>query len=639
MADLSKLSDDELLALRNRVATQPADHLQSMSDAELEALRSQKAQSQPPHWAMDSVKALGAGAVRGIAALPGLPGDVSQLIGEGINWAGEKAGFARANLSESPLLPTSRTTVGALENNVTGPLYQAQTTPGKYAQTTGEFIAGAALPGGMMRRVVGGVMAPAFAAETAGQLAPKGYENIARAVGGIGGGVLGASKLPTLGANARADKILAEAATPQSGPRLQELGPEAFLFESNPTMTQVAQGVVQRPGPAAETLRTAVTQRHEATPLRLDQDVRTNFGPPVSPLRVDQRIGKAQNDLSAPYKVALHNSQPAEVDGILAALKGDISRNAGDPKGALEAIRGYFYDGNRLKSSAGELLAIRQAIDDLYKSPKYQTQNNTLRVIGEYRQAVDDALRKAAPMVKGVDADFETLARQRDALTQGGNVLATGKEAILPSQLAKDIAGYTPAQNATLRMGARAEIERILGTSVFDVNALRSVVKTEGKWNHEKLAQIFGKTEADNVMGAIDREAAFRKSYDALIANSQTAPRLAAAEATRYAGPGNLAPEAIAAAAGAVVTGSPAAAIPAAAVVGGARKAWEALTAGGQKRLDAALIDRLGLQGANRDAKIIDLLARQKKYAKPNATRDVLVRALLNSQLANTGTR
>jgi hypothetical protein len=642
MTDLTKLTDDELLVLRARATSQqpqPAD-LSGLSNEELLALRDRAArQPQQPSWAMDSLKAFPAGVVRGVTGMAGLPGDIQGGMKAAQNWALRKVGLPETNMTPmlpfapNQQLPTSADTLKAAEA-VTGPLYQPQTRTGRYAETLGEFLPGALGPGGLARKAIGGVAIPALAAQTAYESAPEPYKNIAKVVGGVGGGFLGSLPVPTFGANARARNTLAQVMTPDSQRRLAELGPDAFLLEANPTTQQIAQGVVQRPGPAAENMRGAVTTRNEAAASRLQDDIRQNFGPPVAPQRVDQRITQAQRELDVPYRVATHNSQPVDVNPILKAIDTDIAGQAGTPRSVLQEIRSYFFNGNQTKNSAGELLAIRKAVDDLYNSPKYQSQTNTLRVIGEYRQAVDDAVRKSSPMVKGVDAKFEHLAKQRGALNQGQNILATGREAIRPSQLAQDVSKMTPHEQAALRMGARGEIDRVMGTAVHDINAARNMVKSDGKWNHQKLAQIFGQQEADKVMGALDRESAFRGTFNKLVANSETAPRIVAEDMTRLRGVGDMTPEAIAAAAGTIVTGNPAAAIPAVAITSATKRVADSMLAGGQKRLDTALANRLGLQGAERDAEILRLLMLKDKKPK-NATRDFIVRALMGGTMAS----
>lgn len=588
-----------------------------------EQLQSAPKESETLSQVADAAKQFGYGGVEGLASIAGIQGDVRELIDRGIDWGAEKLGLpAKGPRPRGALSPTTSEVLEAIKP-VTGDMPKSESDVSQYARTTGQFATGALAPGGPIRRVAN-VVIPAVVSETAGRMAPEGYETPARVAGGVLGGVAASARVPTMGANARAEKTLSEIVTPESATRLQELGPEAFLFEGNPTLTQVAQGVVQRPGPSSESLRTAVTERHESAPARLDQDIRDNFGPPVAPSRVDERIGQAQRELAPDYRAALHSANPVDVQPILTALDTDISRAAGAPRQALQQIRGYFFDGNRLKTSAGELLAVRQGLDDLL--PRFEGQNNATRLVSEYRGFIDDAIRRAAPDVKLVDTRFERLARQREALEQGGTVLRTGPEAMRPSELERILAGLDSGQRAALRMGTRADIERVLGTSVFDVNAIRGLIKTDGKWAHQKLASIFGQEEADNLIRAVDREVEFKKTFSKLIENSATAPRLVAEEATRVKGPANVTPEMIAGVVAGGMTGSPGVGLGTAAAAGGAKKIWETLAAGGQRRLDAALVDRLSAQGPERDELVQALLNRR---GPKNSTRDMLVRALL----------
>lgn len=639
MADLSQLSNEELLALRAKAAQPPQD-LSGVSNEELLAMRDQAASNAPPSTAVDAMKSFGAGVVKGVTGLAGLPGDIQSGMKAAQNWIANKAGLPQVEMA--PMLPffpigkempRSAETLKAAET-VTGPLYKPQTMAGRFAETAGEFLPGMIGPGSWARKVIGGVAIPAVAAQGAYEIAPEPYKNIAKILGGIGGGVIGSLPVPTMGAKSRADQVIIDALTPDAQGKLNKLGPEAFLLEANPTTTQIAQGISQRPGPASDSLRKAITTRHEAAPNRLAQDVRSNFGPPIAPERVDLRISNAQKALSPEYAQALNGKGKVDVAPIISALDNDISKAAGAPKKTLEEMRRFFYDEKRLKDSTGELLAVRQAIDDL--APRIAGQTNAERLLANYRKMVDGALSKAAPEVKLVDAKFQQLARQRDALNKGGQILTTGKEATRPSQLAQDISKMSKQEQAALRLGARGEIDRVMGTSVFDVNALRNTVKSEGKWNHEKLAQIFGRAEADKVISAVDREVAFRSAYDRLVANSQTAPRLLAEEMTRVKGPGNLSPEMIAAIGSTMVTGSPAAAVPAAGFITGVRKTAEAVTAGGQRRLDDALSKALQLQGPARDSEIVRLLAQkanQPRSLSPGS------RAILDALLASGSAR
>ncbi len=165
-------------------------------------------ESQPvpaPETGLDVAKSFGAGVVRGgigLASLPAtaeelyakagerlqgqLPEPVRRAAGMAADYGGPLAMPLRMFSGGPTNKPTQEEITGAVEK-AAGPLYQPQTTAGEYARTVGEFVPGAATPGGLMRKAAN-VVLPGLASEGAGQLA-KGseYEPVARIAGGIAG--------------------------------------------------------------------------------------------------------------------------------------------------------------------------------------------------------------------------------------------------------------------------------------------------------------------------------------------------------------------------------------------------------------------------------------------------------------------
>jgi hypothetical protein len=159
----------------------------------------------PPDTFADMANSLVAGVVRGgigLASLPAtaeqfaakstepvqsqIPEPIRKAAGLVADYGGPLAWPARM-LSGGPTnKPTQEQITGAVES-VTGPLYQPQTTAGEYARTVGEFVPGAATPGGLMRKAAN-VVLPGLASEAAGQ-ATQGsvYEPAARLAGGVVG--------------------------------------------------------------------------------------------------------------------------------------------------------------------------------------------------------------------------------------------------------------------------------------------------------------------------------------------------------------------------------------------------------------------------------------------------------------------
>ena len=140
--------------------------------------------------AVDMVKGAAGGLARGVTGLVGLPGTVEQLGRMGINAAGRALGQEGDTVSPSPALATGSEVQKMVEDRITGKFYEPKTVAGKYASTIGEFAPGALFPGGAVQRVLGNVVGPAVASETAGQLAKgSGYEGAARVAGSFVGGM------------------------------------------------------------------------------------------------------------------------------------------------------------------------------------------------------------------------------------------------------------------------------------------------------------------------------------------------------------------------------------------------------------------------------------------------------------------
>lgn len=153
---------------------------------------------------MDVAKSVPAGVERGVIGLAGLPGTLqsgADLVARHLPrlWGGQpispeegerlRAGQPAASVGDV-LSPQN---VEKAATAVTGPIYQPQTTAGKYAETAAEFVPAAlAGPGGMARNALRFGVAPGLASEAAGQATQGGpLETPARigaalATGGVG---------------------------------------------------------------------------------------------------------------------------------------------------------------------------------------------------------------------------------------------------------------------------------------------------------------------------------------------------------------------------------------------------------------------------------------------------------------------
>jgi hypothetical protein len=74
-----------------------------------------------------------------------------------------------------------------------------------------------------------------------------------------------------------------------------------------------------------------------------------------------------------------------------------------------------------------------------------------------------------------------------------------------------------------LSQGARAEIDRLVGTKLNDRAALNSVLKGESDWNYDRLSTLFGRDRVDELYRVLDNERAMAETEDMALANSKTA--------------------------------------------------------------------------------------------------------------------
>jgi hypothetical protein len=138
-----------------------------------------------PNVLKDVAKSAGAEYLKGVAGLLGAPADIAGLVTKGYDWAeqkirGESADERRARTAEydkNALIPPatmekfgSHSIVEGLEN-LGGKLHKPETALGRGVGTIAGFVPGAVLgPGGPIRKLAAGALAPGVAAEAGGNL-------------------------------------------------------------------------------------------------------------------------------------------------------------------------------------------------------------------------------------------------------------------------------------------------------------------------------------------------------------------------------------------------------------------------------------------------------------------------------------
>lgn len=409
--------------------------------------------------------------------------------------------------------------------------------PWKKDRTTGDVSP--AIPG-ILLDAAEFVKAPGQAYR--GEMDPLSDEGIDRTIG-LAGMIspLSAGSKARMGVSAAsatrkklATAIKRDALTPDTAAtRLKELGPDAMLADMGPNLQGQAQALAARPGDAQTIIRDAIMKRHAGANARIRTGIDNTIGPAPVPARVNAGIKEGQKALGPRYDEALQWAAPARTQAIARSLDDQIPLLRGPAQKALQSVRTMLNQHGRdaVTSDPSVLFATRNAIDGMLDG---EVNTKVIGVLSATRSQIDDALAAAAPQLKNVDASFEGLARQKEAFGRGRDVMGAGKNTPVPEELADEVlkavqpVGTQQGPSAAayrMSQGARAEIERLMGTKINDVPALHQLVKGEGSWNRQRLATLFGEKKADRLIQILEQERKFAASNNRIVHNSETAAR------------------------------------------------------------------------------------------------------------------
>ncbi|WP_245424532.1 hypothetical protein [Rhizobium sophoriradicis] len=306
-----------------------------------------------------------------------------------------------------------------------------------------------------------------------------------------------------------------------------KLGTDAMPADVLPEWLGVAKA-----GAARESTRNKVVgplnERGSMASSRLKSDLETNLGPDPAPSRIDSELEASQAQVKGRYRPTVMGQPPQDFKPVAERLDRLIPYRRGGEQSDLLNIRSMLNDFGKDTVSSDPAIAYetRRAIDRLLNAAEDPEVIETLKGI---RGMID---ARAASGVKGLDAQFAELGRQREGLLQGQSVLADGPRAMRPAELQeKLVAGAEPqgtligpsAESARMRQGTLGDIYRAVGTEANDMNALRKVIRGNGDWNREKLGMMFGPENADASLNAIDREALFAKTKNGVTSTADAA--------------------------------------------------------------------------------------------------------------------
>lgn len=423
-------------------------------------------------------------------------------------------------------------------------------TAEEYTQTISSLAPAALAPGSFwarLARVLGGGTAIEGAGQATRALAPE-YEDAARVVAGLLAGgtqalVEGRSAAATRGALERVgttpeavarvkELLAAQGMTPDDiANKMREFGGEAMPLDTGPNLRQEAQQIQAAGGQGRGVIDPLLRAREAGKNRRLMENVTSTVGPEVQRQDVLAGLKDRAQALSPEYDAA-HAQQvkPVETQSIADDLESEMAKAKGKGKlGVLKSIRDSLNlkDSGELDPSSEGLHEARKAIDEqLYDNKGNVREDLAPEVAGtlkHYRKQIDDALGGANPAIKEVDTQYAQIGKEGRAYKQGEKLYRTDDKALSPVEFERTYNTMSPGEQARLLDGVNRETWKQLGISSNNLVQLKSVLKGDGKWNHQKLSTVIGEEKASALMQALEREATFNESYNKIVQGSKTA--------------------------------------------------------------------------------------------------------------------
>jgi hypothetical protein len=528
------------------------------------------------------------------------------------------------------------------------------------------FGAGA---GSMLTRMGAGLVSGAAlgavqgAGQTEGTIADRadgfGYGAAGGAVGGAAGAPLaagvgalarqGMALLPQraagLGPAATREAVsaLGEAGPQQVQARLAEIGPDGMLLDAAQPFLGRAQGLAAEPGAPGQRIVSTLRTRDASTDARLARGLDDAVGPAPVPSQLEAQFATRRREAGPMFEEALGSGGSVDTSAALVEIGQRLNTAAGAEQAALLRARDLLTQRGPKGLTAREdpryLHNAKGALDDLieYGDPTIGVARGALSrpdsALAIVRSRLNGALEQQVPGYADANLAYRTASRASEALDSGKRVLGGGDAAIHPADFAADFARRPMEQQAALRAGVRADLDRTVGNSANDLTALAGELKRPADWNRQKLAQTFGPEAVDAAARTVDANAAMRQSYRDVVQGSQTAQRTRGAAAM---GVRDLAPEAgnagVTAIAGAV-GGPMAAAVPIA--MKGGRFGLNVLGRASDRVRNEEFADLVTRQGPARDeavARLIEALAgREGRQQAAGSGTAAVVQALIGS--------
>lgn len=447
----------------------------------------------PPHPgfdALDTVKSIGTGLVKGAIGLAGMPGDIGRLVDMGLEkLSGPKKAIpeeeqsALYKLRQATSPPTSADIQGGIEK-VTGEFHKPESTAGDYAQTIAEFAPGLVGGGSLVRKGVG-VVSSGAASEAAGQ-ATKGtaLEPYARIAGAFTG--------PGL---AKVAQVAAAPITSQIAARVNPAGYAEKQFArhvsesqlppnqvANDVLTAAREGqphyavadalgsagqealstVARSPGIGRTETTNFLNDRQLGQGRRVQNAIAEGFNAPQTAEEAREALTAHRTATSdANYGSVRGNGAPVDVSRVIDRIDRTLNPGispvarpqsgiANDPiESALQRLRSQLTDGRSHLTDFDALSRVRSQLSDDIQASVQAGRGNQARLMGQALRDLDAAMEHASPGFRAANAEHAQMSRNIEAVGEGQTAAQRGRS----EDVVRTFAGRPPENQQPYRVG------------------------------------------------------------------------------------------------------------------------------------------------------------------------------------------
>lgn len=355
---------------------------------------------------------------------------------------------------------------------------------------------------------------------------------------------------------ARATKLAAEAfrrdgvPLDQAGQRvgaMQRTSPETVLADvGGENVRGLARVTVNTPGAGRERVAAFMEARRLDQPERIVNSIRSVLKNPDDFAKTTARMAAERERIAGPiYQSAFSKSVPVNVTGVVRKIDQTVRPGVNAmvspgsdlrPDGiaaTLGRLRSYFATQQNQRVDLRELHNIKMELDDMIGAAKAAGEGTKARALKDVQRELLRSMDRASPDYKKARSIYSSSHEMDEALDLGRNVFRMDADALKAELSRMD----TPAQREMVQVGIARAVEDMA---------------MQTRDGHDLVRRMFGNKKSRDVLRAgfqndkafrqfqvtMMREAAMRRTDDAIRGNSTTARQLADLMETHQGGVG-----------------------------------------------------------------------------------------------------